>query len=209
MNSSLLELIHVILGALDEAAELFTAAVDSGESPKDFVQRMKKENKLIMGIGHRIKSLTNPDKRVTLVKNYAQKNFKDTSILEFALAVEQITTTKKANLILNVDGCIACCFVDMVRSCGSFSREEADDLLNFGVLNGLFVLGRSMGFIAHFIDQKRLKQVNTKSGFHVNLAWLNIFLKPLYRHPWEDISYIQQVPENIHVNCDFTLESRV
>ena len=160
----------MILGALDEAAELFTAAVDSGESPKDFVQRMKKENKLIMGIGHRIKSLTNPDKRVTLVKNYAQKNFKDTSILEFALAVEQITTTKKANLILNVDGCIACCFVDMVRSCGSFSREEADDLLNFGVLNGLFVLGRSMGFIAHFIDQKRLKQVNTKSGFHVNLA---------------------------------------
>ena len=28
----------------------------------------------------------------------------------------QVTTAKKANLILNVDGCIAVCFVDMLRS---------------------------------------------------------------------------------------------
>jgi len=40
-----------------------------------------------------------------------------------------------------------------------------------GILNGLFVLGRSIGFIGHYIDQLRLKQ-------------------GLYRHPTEDISYL-------------------
>jgi ATP citrate (pro-S)-lyase len=161
-------------GALDDAAKMFVAAHDAGTSPKDFVDYMKKSNQLIMGIGHRIKSLSNPDQRVEIVKNFAKKNFKRTSILEFALAVEQITTKKRANLILNVDGCIAVCFVDMLRSCGAFSREEADDMMSFGCLNGLFVLGRSIGFVGHYLDQLRLKQ-------------------PLYRHPWDDITYIQEL----------------
>lgn len=161
-------------GALDEAGRMFAEAFDSGVSAKDFVEKMKKTNKLIMGIGHRIKSLTNPDKRVVLVKEYAKKHFSNTSILDFALEVEQVTTKKRANLILNVDGCIAVCFVDMVRSCGAFSTSEVTELLEFGCLNGLFVLGRSIGFIGHHLDQLRLKQ-------------------PLYRHPWDDISYIEEL----------------
>lgn len=36
------------------------------------------------------------------------------------------------------------------------------------------MLGRSIGFIGHYLDQKRLKQ-------------------GLYRHPWDDISYM--IPE--------------
>merc|ERR1712048_1310707 len=144
--------------ALDDAAKMFAAAYDTGVSPKDFVEQMKKSNQLIMGIGNRIKSLANPDQRVVIIKEYAKQNFKSTSILDFALGVEQITTKKRANLILNVDGCIAVCFVDMLRSCGAFSREEADDLMSFGCLNGLFVLGRSIGFIGHYLDQLRLKQ---------------------------------------------------
>lgn len=83
--------------------------------------------------------------------------------------MEQITTKKRDTLILNVDGCIAVCFVDMLRTCGAFSQEEANELIDNGCLNGLFVLGRSIGFIGHFLDQKRLKQ-------------------PLYRHPWDDIT---------------------
>jgi ATP citrate (pro-S)-lyase len=82
-----------------------------------------------------------------------------------------VTTKKKANLILNVDGCIAACFVDMLRSCGAFTMEEAAELVQNGCLNGMFVLGRSIGFIGHHLDQKRLKQ-------------------GLYRHPWDDISYL-------------------
>merc|ERR550537_1479063 len=143
-------------------------------SPNDFVNNSKKNNTLIMGIGHRIKSLANPDQRVEIIKKYAKANFPSTDVLDFALGVEQITTKKRANLILNVDGCIAVSFVDMLRSCGAFSREEADDLMSFGCLNGLFVLGRSIGFIGHYLDQLRLKQ-------------------PLYRHPWDDITYIQKL----------------
>jgi len=160
-------------GALDEAAQMFTAASDKGIDAETWVKEMRKQNKLIMGIGHRIKSLTNPDKRVEIIKNYALEHFDDNSILLFALAVEQITTKKKANLILNVDGCIAVCFVDMLRSCGAFTTQEADEMIGYGCLNGLFVLGRSIGFIGHFLDQKRLKQ-------------------GLYRHPWDDISYLTE-----------------
>ncbi|GAB9462945.1 Atp-citrate synthase [Globisporangium polare] len=159
-------------GALDKAAEMFSGAYDSGVSAGDFVNNMKNQNELIMGIGHRIKSLANPDKRVTIIKEYALANFPATDVLKFALDVEQVTTKKRSNLILNVDGCIAVCFVDLLRNCGAFTREEADEQIAHGCLNGLFVLGRSMGFIGHFLDQKRLKQ-------------------PLYRHPWDDISYLE------------------
>ncbi|ESU12082.1 ATP-citrate synthase subunit 1 [Fusarium graminearum PH-1] len=158
-------------GALDGAAEEFTRAFDKGLSPRDFVDSMRKANKLIPGIGHRIKSRNNPDLRVELVKEYVLNNFPSHKLLDYALAVETVTTSKKDNLILNVDGCIAVCFVDLVRNCGAFSAEEAEDYLKMGVLNGLFVLGRSIGLIAHFLDQKRLR-----TG--------------LYRHPWDDITYL-------------------
>jgi hypothetical protein len=32
-------------------------------------------------------------------------------------------------LILNVDGCIAVCFVDLLRDSGAFTQEEADDYI--------------------------------------------------------------------------------
>ncbi|KAH0558396.1 hypothetical protein GP486_004942 [Trichoglossum hirsutum] len=158
-------------GALDGAAEEFTKAFDKNLSPRDFVDSMRKQNKLIPGIGHRVKSRNNPDLRVELVKEFVKKRFPSTKLLDYALAVETVTTSKKDNLILNVDGCVAVCFVDLLRNCGAFSAEEAEDYLNMGVLNGLFVLGRSIGLIAHYLDQKRLR-----TG--------------LYRHPWDDITYL-------------------
>lgn len=157
-------------GALDDAAAMFSEASDHGVSAASFVKDMRLKNKLIMGIGHKIKSLSNPDMRVEIIKNYALEHFPDNKVLNFALEVEQVTTKKRSNLILNVDGCIAVCFVDLMRSCGAFTDEEADELVANGCLNGLFVLGRSMGFIGHFLDQRRLKQ-------------------GLYRHPTEDITY--------------------
>jgi ATP citrate (pro-S)-lyase len=176
-------------GALDGAAEEFTKAFDKGMSPREFVDTMRKENKLSMsqtkrillfpftnsvlvpGIGHRVKSRANPDLRVELVKEFVLKNFASHKLLDYAIAVETVTTSKKDNLILNVDGCVAVCFVDLLRNCGAFSPEEAEDYLRMGVLNGLFVLGRSIGLIAHYLDQKRLR-----TG--------------LYRHPWDDITYL-------------------
>ncbi|KAG0123992.1 citrate synthase-like protein [Tuber indicum] len=158
-------------GALDGAAAEFTGAFDKGLSPRDFVDTMRKQNKLIPGIGHRVKSRNNPDLRVELVKEFVLKRFPSHKLLDYALAVETVTTSKKDNLILNVDGCVAVCFVDLIRNCGAFTAEEAEDYLKMGVLNGLFVLGRSIGLIAHYLDQKRLR-----TG--------------LYRHPWDDITYL-------------------
>jgi len=158
-------------GALDGAASMFTEAFDSGLIPMEFVNKTRKEGKLIMGIGHRVKSINNPDKRVTLIKEFVQENFPKTPMLDYALEVEKITTSKKPNLILNVDGCIALSFVDLLRNSGCFTKDEAETYIQTGSLNGMFVLGRSIGFIGHFLDQKRLKQ-------------------GLYRHPWDDISYV-------------------
>ena len=70
-------------------------------------------------------------------------------------------------LILNVDGAVAACFCDLIKCSGAFTAEEQTEYLSIGTLNALFVLGRSIGFIGHYLDQKRLKQ-------------------PLYRHPADD-----------------------
>ena len=93
-------------------------------------------------------------------QEFAQKHFPATPLLDFALQVEQLTTAKRPNLILNVDGCIAVCFVDLMRECGAFTRAEANENIEIGSLNALFVLGRTTGFIGHYIDQRRLKQVS-------------------------------------------------
>ncbi|KAJ5940400.1 hypothetical protein N7516_000568 [Penicillium verrucosum] len=111
-------------GALDGAAEEFTKAFDKGLSPRDFVDTMRKENKLIPGIGHKVKSRNNPDLRVELVKEFVKKHFPSTKLLDYAIAVETVTTSKKDNLILNVDGCVAVCFVDLLRNCGAFSPRS-------------------------------------------------------------------------------------
>ncbi|KAA1084008.1 citrate synthase [Puccinia graminis f. sp. tritici] len=145
-------------GALDGAAREFSRAKDTGLTPREFVDSMRRANKLIPGIGHKIKSKANPDMRVELVKDFAKKNFPSVEMLDYALAVEDVTSSKKDTLILNVDGCIAVCFCDLLRNSGAFSSEEADEYMQIGTLNALFVLGRSIGFIGHHIDQKRLKQ---------------------------------------------------
>lgn len=164
-------------GALDGAARQFSEAYDSNQHPMDFVNDMRKKGQLIMGIGHRVKSINNPDVRVKIIKEFVMENFPAKPLLQYALEVEKITTSKKPNLILNVDGVIATSFVDMLRNCGSFTSEEAQEYINIGAINSLFVLGRSIGFIGHYMDQKRLKQ-------------------GLYRHPWDDISYV--LPEQFN-----------
>ncbi len=134
-------------GALDGAAAEFSRGVSSGHTPREFVDSMRKANRLIPGIGHKIKSKSNPDLRVVLVVDYVMKNFPSHKTLDFALAVEEVTTQKSNTLILNVDGAIAASFCDLLGGCGAFTEEEAAEYLKCGTLNGLFVLGRSIGFV--------------------------------------------------------------
>ncbi len=162
-------------GAIDDAARYFKGAQNRGLSPEEFVKEMKAKGINIPGIGHRIKSVQNPDKRVEILKNYAREHFPQTSLLDYALEVEKITTAKKNNLILNVDGTIGILFVDMLRGMG-YTEEQIDEIIDWGALNGLFVLARSIGFIGHIIDEKRFKS-------------------RLYRHPWDDVLFLG--PEDV------------
>eukprot|EP00758_Cryptobia_borreli_P007796 Tbor_TRINITY_DN5332_c0_g1::TRINITY_DN5332_c0_g1_i3::g.5153::m.5153/K01648/ACLY; ATP citrate (pro-S)-lyase len=157
-------------GAIDEAGRTWYYNMNDGVVPFDLVSNMKKKGINIAGIGHRVKSVNNPDKRVELLKNYAVQNFPSTCYLGYALEVEKVTTQKGANLILNVDGCIGALFLDCVVNSKKFTNKEVDELLEIGTLNGLFVLARTIGLIGHAYDQKRLKQ-------------------SLYRHPWDDVMY--------------------
>ncbi|GAQ90472.1 ATP-citrate lyase B [Klebsormidium nitens] len=157
-------------GAIDDAARYFKDAADKGLKPFEFVEGMKKKGIRVPGIGHRIKSRDNRDKRVELLQQYARANFPSTRYMDYAVTVETYTLTKAANLVLNVDGCIGSLFLDLLVSCAMFTQHEIDEIVDIGYLNGLFVLARSIGFIGHTFDQKRLKQ-------------------PLYRHPWEDVLY--------------------
>ena len=156
-------------GAIDGAAYWFKKFHDDGKEPDEMVGGMKEMNILIPGIGHRVKSVINPDKRVEMLKKYSREKFPKTEYLEYALKVEKITTAKRDNLILNVDGCVGILFLDLLNSL-DFSEKEISDIVETGALNGLFVLGRSIGFMGHILDQKRLKT-------------------ELYRHPWDDILY--------------------
>lgn len=165
-------------GAVNGAAEHFLYGLRNDIKPREFVAHMKSKNVRIQGIGHRLHSVENPDARVELMKNYAKTHFKDTPLLNYALSVEAVTTQKKNNLILNVDGCIGVLLVDLLKEL-QFSDAEIDEMIAAGLFNALFVVGRSIGLLGHYLDQKRLK-----TG--------------LYRHPLDDILYdVPDAPEQL------------
>jgi ATP-citrate lyase alpha-subunit len=164
-------------GAIDGAAQYFKYADDNDLTPAEFLKYMKGEGVPIPGIGHRIKSLKNPDLRVKGLMDYAAESFPATPLLDYARTVEALTTSKKENLILNVDGTIGILMVDMWRALG-YSEEEINEFISSGTLNAFFIVGRSIGFIGHILDEKRLAM-------------------PMYRHPMDDILYDVPMAEEI------------
>jgi len=158
-------------GAIDASMHYFYEACQNNTPPEIFVADMKKKGIPIPGIGHKIKSKFNPDTRCQALAKIAQ-SFPDSSHLEYALEVEKITLDKKPNLILNVDGYIATMLLDILTS-EWFSSSEIREYIDIGIGNAFFLFSRSIGFIGHAIDQKRLGE-------------------PLYRTPWEDILYLEE-----------------
>ena len=142
-------------GAVSDAAKYFREAMQKEMKPVEFINYMKQVVKInIPGIGHRIKSVQNPDMRVVLLKEFILKNFPKHPHLDYALEVEKVTTSKRNNLILNVDGCIGITFLDLLENL-DYSKDEIEDVIYSEALNGLFVLGRSIGMMGHIFDQKR------------------------------------------------------
>lgn len=162
-------------GAVDAAAINFKSAHDAGTPPDEFVENLKKQGKRVEGIGHRIKTAENRDKRVELLSDYAKTNFPTMETFRYAKKVEEYTLQKANNLVLNIDGAIGSLFADMLVGSEKYTDSEVMDVLELGGLNGLFTLSRSIGFIGHALDQKRMKQ-------------------PLYRHPWDDVLYAEPEP---------------
>ena len=129
-------------GAVTDAGNYFDVGLRN--YPNDipgFLAHMKKNFGPVPGIGHRVKSLKNPDKRVQELIKHVREADIFTPHLDYALKVEEVTTAKKDNLILNVDGCMACILVDL-----GFPTQS---------LNGFFILARTIGLIGHWNDQKR------------------------------------------------------
>jgi citrate synthase len=155
-------------GAIDGAARTWYEAVAQKETPENLISRMKKSGNPIQGIGHKVKSKFNPDGRCDILKDLA-RSIPSNTYLDYALSVETLTLEKKANLILNVDGHIAASLLDIFVSIG-MTPSEIQVYIDAGIFNAFFILARSIGFIGHALDQKRLGE-------------------PLYRTAWEDIHY--------------------
>src|SRR3989475_12407570 len=127
-------------GAVTDAGRWFKHAVDNKMSVDDFLAYMKKNVGPVPGIGHRVKSVRNPDKRVKELVSYVKSLGIPTPHLDFALEVEKVTSAKKDNLILNVDGTMAAGLVDLGFPVAS--------------LNGFFSPSRTIGPFGDWGDQK-------------------------------------------------------
>lgn len=141
-------------GAAGMAALGFKTAVDNNFSVAQFEDWAKSAKgwHTFPGIGHKVFSRTKPDTRVANLVKFAKKSIKrsgdggqraesGTPHLDFALELEKVTLIKNEKLILNIDGAIGAVLMDV-----GFPLEGVD---------GFFVLGRTIGLIAHFIDQKQ------------------------------------------------------
>ncbi|MBI5183755.1 MAG: ATP citrate lyase [Nitrospinae bacterium] len=128
-------------GAVTDAGRWFRYGAENYKGEIDsFLTYMKVNVGPVPGIGHRVKSMYNPDKRVKELISFVKSLEIPAPVLDFALDVEQRTIEKGPNLILNVDGAMAAILVDL-----GFPIET---------LNGFFILARTIGLIGHWIDQK-------------------------------------------------------
>jgi ATP citrate (pro-S)-lyase len=131
---------------------------------------MKESWENIPGIGHKVKSKFNPDTRCKILDTLAE-GFPQSKYLDFAKSVESLTLEKKSSLILNVDGYIAAILLDIFEDIWMTSQEKKI-YVEAWIFNGLFLLARTIGFIWHAIDQKRLGE------------WL-------HRASWDSILYTE------------------
>lgn len=144
-------------GALNEAARNWLNGIVDGKKPSEFVEEFAARREYIQGIGHKKYRIDMPDPRVGELKTFGDRLEKK-RFINFALEVEKITTDKKGNLILNVDGTIAALLLDFLSEKEGYSDEQLQNLVGQEFFNALFVLSRSVGFIAHYLDQKRLDE---------------------------------------------------
>lgn len=142
-------------GAVNGAAGAWLSGAESGVTPKQFVADHTATKGVIPGIGHRKYRIDAPDPRVKALTGQFAHNANGDRYLNFARGVEAITTKKKGNLILNVDGTIAAVLLDLLASELNYTPAQLQELVDIEFFNAIFILSRSTGFVAHYLDQRR------------------------------------------------------
>lgn len=144
-------------GAVTDAARQWHQGVAQGLDPRQQVESYARQARYISGIGHRRYRLDAPDPRTAVLAEYAM-HLPAHPHLDYARAIEAITTAKKASLILNVDGYIAALMLDVLQQAEGLSTDQCAELIEADFFNALFVIPRVVGFVAHYLDQKRLDE---------------------------------------------------
>lgn len=144
-------------GAVNQAAATWLEGVATEMSPTALVETYASGRRYISGIGHRKYRIDNPDPRVSRLLQFAD-GLEQARFTKFARAVEAETTRKNGNLILNVDGAMAAILLDLLYEKEGYTIDELGVLAATEFFNSLFVLSRSVGFMAHYFDQVRLDE---------------------------------------------------
>ncbi|HVQ43923.1 MAG TPA: citrate/2-methylcitrate synthase [Candidatus Saccharimonadia bacterium] len=144
-------------GAVNQAAATWLEGVSSEVSPAALVETYAARRSYISGIGHRKYRSDFPDPRVSRLLEFAA-SLEEARFTTFARGVEAETTRKKGNLILNVDGAMAAVLLDLLAEKEGYAIDELQTLVATEFFNSLFVLSRSVGFMAHYFDQVRLDE---------------------------------------------------
>jgi len=141
-------------GAVNAAAAAWLEGIALGFPAAEFVEKKTKGGNLLAGIGHRKYRVGIPDPRVASIAKFADL-LKKHPHYDFARSVEEVTTAKNGKLILNVDGAMAALMLDMLMEREGFTREDLQALVQAEFFNALFVIPRTVGFISHFMEQKK------------------------------------------------------
>ncbi len=144
-------------GAVNQAALNWLKGAESKKSVIEFVEDFARRKEYISGIGHKKYRIDFPDPRVEEILKFTD-GLKEKKYVQFAQSVEKVTATKKGNLILNVDGAIAAVLLDLLSEKEGMNEQELQKLAEHEFFNALFIASRSIGFIAHYLDQKRLDE---------------------------------------------------
>ena len=144
-------------GAVSDAAREWFDGVQGRVSPAEVVEMRARAKQLIGGIGHKKYRLDLPDPRTVILAGFREQ-LATHPYFDFAKGIEAITTQKKGNLILNVDGHIAALMLDVLATEEGYDTTELDQLIRADFFNALFVIPRTIGFVAHYLDQKRLDE---------------------------------------------------
>jgi ATP citrate (pro-S)-lyase len=144
-------------GAINQSAAIWLAGVRDQQTAAQLVESLATQGRTIAGIGHRKYSRQQPDPRVAELLTFT-KNLKSHPFSDLALAVEAVTTAKKSNLILNVDGAIAAVLLDLLHGPQGYDMGQLEGLVNVEFFNAFFILSRSVGLMAHYFDQLRLDE---------------------------------------------------